>query len=271
MKKKILISGIIIVSAAVVVAAVIFLINYINGGNAKINPSNKPDETTAAVMTTDENGSTAAHSDENGSITAPSDEPEVDDPTDLLDYAAVNDEIYSWITIENTQINYPVAQAKMDDNFYIDHDVNKDYSFAGTIYSQLCNQRDYSDRVTVLYGHNMLNGSMFADLHKFRDQAFFESNPEFFIYTKNRRLTYKVVAAFDYDDRHIMNAFDFRDDNVYQSWLNDLQNPHTLYANVRKDIKLGLDSKMVVLSTCQNSGDGRYLVFGVLTDSKKTH
>ena len=193
-----------------------------------------------------------------------------ENPVNLEDLAAINPDIYAWIYIPDTNVNYPVAQSTEDDNFYLDHDVYKNYSFPGTIYSQACNSISFNDRVTLLYGHNMLNGSMFATLHNFSDKTFFDEHPYFYIYTTERRLTYEVVTAFEYDDRHIMNSFDFSDDAVFQEWLDQAKTPRSVYYNVRDSVNLSLDSKLVVLSTCLNYGDGRYLVQGVLVNDERT-
>lgn len=195
----------------------------------------------------------------------------VDSPVDVKGLNAENHDIYSWIYIPNTNVNYPVAQSDADDNFYLDHDIYKNYSFPGTIYSQSCNKKDYSDRVTVLYGHNMLDGSMFATLHYFSDPRFFEENKYMYVYTDNRKLTYEIVSAYIYDDRHIMNSFNFLDDKVYSEWLEEAVNPRSVSCNSRKDVELNLNSKMLVLSTCLNGGgDGRYLVQGVLIKNEQT-
>ena len=194
----------------------------------------------------------------------------VENPIDFKSLRAQNPDVYSWIDVPDTNINYPVLQSGEDDNFYLDHDVYKNYSFPGAIYSQSMNSLDYSDRVTVLYGHNMLDGSMFADIYKFADKEFFDSHKYFYVYTPTRKLTYEVVSVYDYDDRHIMNSFDFKDDKVFSEWLSAAQNPHTLYGNVRSDVKLDLNSKILVLSTCQNSGDGRFILQGVLIKDEQT-
>ena len=191
-------------------------------------------------------------------------------PVDFESLRAQNSDVYSWIFIPDTNISYPVLQSDVDDNFYLDHDVYKNYSFPGAIYSQSMNSKDYSDRVTVLYGHNMLNGSMFANLHYFSDKSFFDSHPYFYVYTENRKLTYQVVSAYDYDDRHIMNSYNFKDDGVFNGWLSSITAPHSLNSNVRSDVKLDLNSKLLVLSTCLNAGDGRFLVQGVLIKDEKT-
>ena len=92
-----------------------------------------------------------------------------------------------------------------------------------------------------------------------------------YIYLEKRKLTYEIVSAYIYDDRHIMNSFDFKDNKVYSEWLKEALNPRSVTSNVRKDVSLNLNSKMLVLSTCLNGGgDGRYLVQGVLIKDEQT-
>ena len=203
------------------------------------------------------------------SPTAPEPKERENNPVDFEGLMQFNPEVYSWIYIPDTSISLPVCQSKEDDNFYLSHDVYKDYSFPGAIYSQSMNKTDYSDRVTVLYGHNMANGSMFGNLHMFSDEDFFNSHPYFYVYTKDRKLTYEVISAHPYDSRHIMYSYDFSKDDVFKSWLDNAQNPHASFYNTRP-VSLNLNSKILVLSTCANSGDGRYLVQGVLINDEKT-
>lgn len=184
-----------------------------------------------------------------------------------VDFAALhkrNPEIYGWIKVPGTEVDYPVLQSESNDNFYIDHDVDKNYAFAGAIYSQMCNRRDFADRVTVLYGHNMADNSMFASLHSFEDPSFFNKHKDMTIYTDGARLDYEVVSAYVYDDTHIMNSFNFSDDKVYREFLDGVMHPRSVSANVRDGASLGKDDKIVILSTCLNAGDGRYLVVGKL-------
>lgn len=202
---------------------------------------------------------------------APSiDTEKAENPIDFETLTAKNSDIYSWIYIPGTNVNYPVCQSSTNDNFYLDHDIDKNFSYAGAIYSQSCNRLDYSDRVTVLYGHNMASGAMFATLHRFEDKEFFDENKYIYVYTNDRKLTYEIVSAFVYDDRHIMNSFDFSDDAVFEEYLDTITAPHSLYANVREGTDLSVDDKILTLSTCLNSGEGRYLVQGVLVKNEQT-
>ena len=84
------------------------------------------------------------------------------------------------------------------DNYYLDHQVDLSEGFPGVIYSQPVNRRDFTDSVTVLYGHNLKNGGMFSDLHDFADKDFFAQNGQIIIYTPEKTLTYEIFAAIDF-------------------------------------------------------------------------
>ncbi len=199
-------------------------------------------------------------------------EPLPENPINFKELKKLNKDLYAWIRIPGTVIDYPVAQSSnSDDNYYLHHNYLGNYEFAGTIYSQRHNTRYFVDRVTVLYGHNMLNGSMFASLHDFEDPEFFEENQYIYIYTEGHILTYRIFAAYDYDNRHILNSFEFSDDEVYAQYLKDCLNPHSAYANVREGIELTTDDRIITLSTCTNYNSSyRLLVQGVLTDDQRT-
>ena len=253
----------------VLVAAIIGTLAYIVIKNLNENNERKSLENVASSYASNiENGTSSNVSATD--MTSPSiNVAKADNQIDFKSLQKQNSDIYSWIYIPNTNINYPVLQSRLDDNLYLDHDIYKNYSFSGSIYSQICNNRDYSDRVTVLYGHNMANGSMFATLHRFYDTDFFNKNKYIYVYTPDRKLTYEIVSAFEYDDRHIMNSFDFSDDNVFSDYLDMIENPHSVSVN-KRNMKLTTDDKILVLSTCLDSGDGRYLVQGVLKKDEPT-
>lgn len=184
-----------------------------------------------------------------------------------------NKDIYAWIYIPNTTVDYPVVQPGKNnpDDFYLNKNIKKEYEFAGSIYSEKQNAKDFSDPVTILYGHNMLNGTMFASLHKFEDKNFFKENKYIYIYMPYHKLTYKIYAAYVYDDRHILNSFDFTDDKILQDYFTYTLNPDSMTKNTRK-VKLDLNSKIITLSTCTNGAENtRYLVQGVLITNEQTN
>lgn len=184
----------------------------------------------------------------------------------------INPDIYAWIYIPNTNVDYPVAQSSDDksDSFYLDHNVYGNYQFSGTIYSEKKNSLDFSDPVTILYGHNMLNGSMFASLHNFNDEAFFKNNNTIFVFTKDKIYTYLIYSAYQYDDRHILNSFDMSNEDSFREYLDSTLVERPYYCNVREDIELNLDDHILTLSTCMNGGGNvRYLVQGVLVNEQE--
>lgn len=193
-------------------------------------------------------------------------------PIDFKSLVKKNDEIIAWIKIPDTNIDYPVVQSLKSDDFYLHRDINRNSSYAGSIYMEYCNSSEFTDRVTVLYGHNMQNGSMFANLHKFENPDFFKKHRKFYVYLPDRRLTYEVVSAYNYSDRHIMNSFNFSENKVFKSYLEYILNPRSTVRNVREklDHKLTTDDRILALSTCLNIGDGRYLLQGVLVKDEPT-
>lgn len=193
-------------------------------------------------------------------------------PVNFNKLQKINSDVYAYIKIPDTEIDYPIVQASndKDDNFYIDHDINQNYKFEGMIYSQRKNSLAFDDPVTVLYGHNMLNGSMFAQLHNFESIDFFNKHSKFYIYTPGHILTYKIVSAYVYDDRHILNSFNFRKKKDFKSYVNSINNPKSMVANVRDDFKATVNDNIVTLSTCTANDSQRYLVQGVLVNDQLT-
>ena len=198
-------------------------------------------------------------------------------PNNPIDFPALkleNSDIYAWIHIPNTDVNLPVLQSSVDDNFYLDRNRNKEHAVEGSIYSQVINSTDFSDPVTLLYGHNLVNGTMFSTLHYFENEEFFNANETMYIYTPGHILTYQIVSAYIFDDRHIMNSYDFGDPVVLQDYFATVTNPDSMLVNTREGIELSIDDKIVQLSTCMSDTlqtSSRYIVTGVLIDDQPTY
>lgn len=198
-----------------------------------------------------------------------------ENPIDFDEWQKKNDEIYAWIKVDGTEVDYPIVQSGTDDDFYLRHSAaDKSWVASGAIFTQSHNTKTFNDSVTVIYGHNGYSESMFTSLHKFEKKDFFDEHPYFYIYMPQRKLTYQVVSAFKYDDRHIMNSFDFQDSNVLADFQKMIQDPSSSLKNVREDLdtEINSESKLVVLSTCiTGQKSSRYLVCGVLVNDEKTN
>lgn len=199
----------------------------------------------------------------------------VENPIDFASLQAANSEIYAYIKIEDTNVDYPIVQSATDDEFYLRHTAeDKSWSASGAVYTESVNTKTFNDRVTVIYGHNGYGDTFFTTLHRFEKEDFFNNHPYFYIYTPEKKLTYQVISAFKYDDRHIMNSFNFADTVQFLEFEQYLSNPSSALKNVRTqlDNELDEDSKIVVLSTCiTNQKSSRYLVCGVLVKDEQTY
>jgi sortase B len=198
-------------------------------------------------------------------------------PVSPVDFAALretNADIYAWIKIPNTKVDYPILESYTEGDFYyLKHNLNKQYDDDGSIYTQIKNNTDFSDPNTLIYGHNRPDGSKFTTLLNFKDTDFFNENRYFYIYTPGRLLTYEIFAAYLYDDRHILNSFDFYNDEVFQNYLDSCLSPKSMVKNVREGITLTVKDRIVTLSTCPTwyrSEPFRYLVQGVLRKDEQT-
>ena len=192
-------------------------------------------------------------------------------PVNFTKQWALNDDIYAWIYVPNTNVNYPILQSDVDDLYYLRRGVDENYDISGVIFTQSHNKKDFTDPVTLIYGHNMSEyGTMFATLHNFENEEFFNKNDKFYIYAPGHIYTYRIVSAYRYDDRHIMNSFNFNDSAVVREYFDYVMNPTMIPQNVREGVELKDDDRLVVLSTCMEDNSYRYLVNGVLIDDQRT-
>ena len=207
--------------------------------------------------------------------------PEVTDKVELeknpIDFTAEMEkypDIYAWIKISGTDIDFPVVQHPVDDSFYLDHNAEKESDDNGAIYTELCNNKDFQDPVTVIYGHNMnLSGKMLNQLLLFEDEDFFDNNQYFEIYTPGHILRYKIISAYMADDRHIMNSFDFSNNTTRRQYFDSVCNPKSLEVNSREEVTLEDSDKIVQISTCMTQpslSEKRYILTGVLVETRLT-
>lgn len=186
-------------------------------------------------------------------------------PVDFEGMWKINGDVYAWITIPGTEIDYPVLQHATDNSYYLNYNIDGSYGYPGCIYTENMNHKDFTDNNTVIYGHNMKNGTMFADLHKYKDETFLLKNDELIIYTPEKELKYTIFAAYVYDDRHLLYSFDFADSAVYENYLKTILSMRSMDAIIRDDIGVTKDDKIITLATCiASQPEKRLLVQAVL-------
>lgn len=179
-----------------------------------------------------------------------------------------NPHVYAWIEIPDTNVNYPILQHPEDNQYYLTHTILGEEKTEGSIYTENYNTKDFTDGNTIIYGHNMRNGSMFKHLHKFEDLDFFNSHRTMYIYTQTQKLEYRIYAAYVTDSRHLLATYNFNDAGVFTTYINEVFNGRSSImqgGNLDTSINLNSANKIITLQTCTGNDNTRYLVQAVLT------
>lgn len=189
-------------------------------------------------------------------------------PIDFESLWKINPEIYAWIQIPDTNIDYPVLQhIEEDQSYYLTRDIYGNTASEGSIYTEYYNSKTFMDPNTILYGHNMKNGSMFHNVRYFTKQDYFNEHNELYIYLPDNILRYEIIACYEYDDRHLLASFDFWDKEIYAEYLEDVMNPRSMSAIVRDGIALTPEDRIITLSTCvANKPNNRRLLQAMLVE-----
>lgn len=180
-----------------------------------------------------------------------------------------NPDIYAWIYIPGTSVDYPVLQHPTDDTFYLEHNIDGSAGLPGCIYSELLNGKSFDDRNTVLYGHNMRNGSMFATLHRYADKDFFDTNRYIYIYTEKGTYVYEIFAAYTYSDIHLLKGLDITSDEKFADYLESVLAIRGMGNNIDNSLNIDSSDRIVTLSTCTSNDIRRFLVQGVLLNGRE--
>ncbi|MBQ5954764.1 MAG: class B sortase [Firmicutes bacterium] len=192
------------------------------------------------------------------------DEPYVS-PIDFDALHEVNQDVYAWIDITGTEIQYPILQHRYDDKYYLDHTIDGYEGYPGSIYTKSVNSKDFTDFNTVIYGHNMEWGSMFGTLKNYRDEDYLNSHREIKIYLPDKELTYQVFAAVVYDDRLITEEYNNKDTYERQQYLDSIFGNRDINSHILSDINVSTDDRIITLSTCiYGQPENRYLVVAKL-------
>ncbi len=178
-----------------------------------------------------------------------------------------NKDIYAWIYIPGTNVDYPIVQHPDDNGYYLNHNLDGSEGYPGCIFTENYNTKDFKDKNTVIYGHDMNDRTMFDTLHDYEDEAFFQENRYIYIYLPEEVLVYDVFAAYESGAEHILSSHNFLNDVRYQEYLDGVLKMRSMGAHFREGVEVGAQNHMITLSTCIDlKPDRRYLVQGVLVN-----
>jgi sortase B len=165
-----------------------------------------------------------------------------------------------WLTIPHTGIDYPFVQAE-DNKYYLNHNLKGEPAKAGTIFMDYRNARDFSDFNTILYGHNLHSGTMFAGLKLFAEQAFFEATPTGLLFLEEKTYTLEFFAYLlvHADDVGVYNANHY----AQAEFLAYIKENAKQY----REVELEAWERTVTLSTCAyDFHDARMVLLAVLKE-----
>ncbi|MCI6188428.1 MAG: class B sortase [Clostridium sp.] len=174
---------------------------------------------------------------------------------------SINQDIKGWITVPNTSVNYPIVQGT-DNSYYLHHNFNKEANNGGAIFIACENKNPFEDQNTVIHGHHMKDGSMFATLNEFKDIDFFKANKYIYISTKDRVRKYEIFSM--YVEKASVNPYEisFSSDEEYLQYLKSLSGKSIYGTDVGE---FSPDDKILTLSTCTYEvNDGRLLIHAKL-------
>ena len=168
----------------------------------------------------------------------------------------INSNIIGWIQIPGTKISYPVMQGS-DDAYYLNHTFRDKVNSAGSIFMETLNAADFTDYHTIIYGHNMKNGSMFGGLSAYQSPTYLVSHPCIYIDVEGGLLQYEIFSCYETTADSDSYTIGFAPDEVYAEYL-DLIKGRSLYDT---GVSVSIEDQVLTLSTCTRSGkENRFVV-----------
>ena len=170
-----------------------------------------------------------------------------------IDWAAlkaINPDVIGWIYIENTDISYPIVQGP-DNEYYLTHSIDKEYSSSGAIFLDAECARDFSDGNNIIYGHNMLDGSMFAQILKFKEQDFLNQGSKIIIVTPEYAFLLSPAFTYVCSGAEELRQIHFASQEDLQAYITELMG-HAVTESIVDTTKI---DKLFSLVTCSYEAD----------------
>lgn len=172
----------------------------------------------------------------------------------------INSDTKAWLSLNNTSINFPVVQATNND-YYLNHDFNKDSNANGWVFIDYRNNLDILDQNTIIYGHNTKSNTMFATLKYSLKESWYknEENQLIIFNTPDKQMKFKIFSVYVIDNTNDYLNINFSD-NDFINFINLIKD-RSIY---NFGVDLTKDDKIITLSTCSDRGNKRLVVHGKL-------
>lgn len=174
----------------------------------------------------------------------------------------INKDTVAWICIEGTNINYPVVQGA-DNRHYVSTMIDGTPNGSGSIFLDYRNKPDFSDPHTILYGHNMQNGSMFHDICNYKDPDFYASYPTGLLMTPDGNYYFEIVSAYVASLADSAWQIEFVDDTDLYDWVSASVERSAFVSPIQPQP----GDRIITLSTCSYEfNDARFVLVGILRE-----
>ncbi len=185
---------------------------------------------------------------------------ELDDGVDLAALQTIHPDVVAWLTAPGTELDYPVVQGR-DNTFYLKHLFTGERNKLGSIFLDFRSHGDFSGKNSVVYGHNMKDGSMFSSLTNYKDQGYYDRFPAMELDTPDGRFQIQLFAGLVVDGNYDSVRLEFQDDTDFLAYADSLKEASTF----QSPIAVTAEDRMVTLCTCSYEfNNARYALFGIL-------
>ncbi|MBC1447458.1 class B sortase [Listeria welshimeri] len=181
---------------------------------------------------------------------------------ELKSLQKLNKDMAGWLTIADTEIDYPILQST-DNDYYLHHNYKNEKARAGSIFKDYRNTNEFLDKNTIIYGHNMKDGSMFADLRKYLDKDFFKAHPTFSYESGLTNYKVEIFSVYETTTDFYYIETDFPGKQDFADYLEKVKQQSIYKSNVKVSSK----DRIITLSTCDTEKDyekGRMVIQGKL-------
>ena len=189
---------------------------------------------------------------------------DIECPVNFDELHNTNAEIIGWIYMSKPEISLPILRSHTDDTWYLYHDVVGNYKKGGSLFVEHdYNTHDFSDPVTVIYGHRMNSGAMFGTLQAtLSEKDYFDENRYIVIFTPSVTKIYQIFATLPSDSDHILYYNDFNAEGVFDEYFDALFTETGVDVHLIPEAKPSQGDHVLVLSSCLwGDRHKRYLVF----------
>lgn len=183
------------------------------------------------------------------------------------DFQALNEwnpDVAGWIYGPGTVIDYPIVQSG-DNTYYLEHTADRKANRNGAVFMDYRNQRDFSDDLTVVYGHHIRGGRMFSSLSGYKEQEYYEEHPKIYVYTPDKTYCAWLWAGCIMDGVSGSFPLHFDSHETWEEWVEEQKEASTFASPVTPEE----GELMAAFCTCTYEYyDARYVVYGVLRETK---